>query len=864
MGSSQKLRSSVSKVSAAAAPASSSITQSVSKSSILQSSFAPSHLQLALFASVIQGFHSQQVRIHDTASGRLRCEHAIAPKATINCLDWGYYGEKSWEYHRNDLKKKRKRKEQVNGVALVENAQDVVLAFGTSNSDVHLYSPAAARVIGILKDVHTQGIRDFKFVDAGRGAEGWSIGGDGKLAHWDLRTSKSIRAILVPDSSARTLCPFGSSVLCASHKVFLVEPEPSNPATSYTASNNVVHSIKVSAKRPLKTSQPCSFVTAAENDRFINVFSKETGSSIGCLVAGNDVAKIATVPDPAYTFHDTNTATQSTDEVLAAITRDGVLELFDSPFIFGGLSSSAEKEPESLKARMKQRTRKAIAAVKIVRPDRDAAVVPILDATFQGHELILVWAEGGVGLHFDSIPWKKDGAPGILLEGVHEVVRAKGAAAVGAVVMNGVKDMGRAHVDESQAVVTAGGQLESTPMVINEPEVISISSAEEETDYEDEELPEQPSQNTPEDDPPPEPRPRRGKSPSQEVDATMEDADQKSSDAHEGAAEANEPTFGEMIRAHAQGPVDVQAAFAAPNAQILAPSSERLLQLPSGMSLGTVLTQSLRTNDISLLETCLHMRDVAIVRATIERLDSSLASPLIQNLAERFHSRPGRAGSLLAWIQWTVVAHGGYLASQPGAMRTLASLHRVIAERARSLPMLLSLKGKLDMLEAQMSLRATMQARSKAQNTFEEGDEEGVVYVEGQKEDDSGEEAQSSDADDVKTGQLNNGMAIDDAMESGDDARSGADDEDNMPPTMPNGGLTDSEDEGPQSSAAGFLDEEAESTDQNSGDEGSMEDVDHEDVDSIESDASSAVDDAPPAKRPATERLSNGIKAKKL
>ncbi|KAI4186390.1 MAG: hypothetical protein LQ346_005690 [Caloplaca aetnensis] len=857
MGSDQKLRSSLSK---ASAPAASSNTQSITKSSILQSSFAPSYFQLALFASVVRGLDSQQIRIHDTASGRLRCEHAIAPKATINCLDWGYYGDRPWEDHQRDLKKKRKRTEQVNGVANVDNAQDVVLAFGTSDSDVHFYSPAAAKVIGTLKNAHTQGIRDFKFVDAGRGAEGWSIGGDGKLVHWDLRKGKSTRIISLPDPSARTLCPFGSSVLCASHKVFLIEPEPSNPATSYTASNNAVHSIRASAKMPLQTSQPSSFLTAAENDRFINVFSKQTGSSIGCLVAENDVAKVATVPDPGYSSSGIKTMTQSTDAVLAALTRDGVLELFESPFNFGSSSSSAHTEPENLKARMKQRTRKATATVKIVRPDGGAAIVPLLDATFLGHELIFVWTEGGVDLRFDRILWKKEDAPGILLEGVHEVVRGRGAAAVGAVVMNGVKDMGRAHVDDSQAVVTAGGQPEDTTMVIDEPEVISISSAEEETDYEDEELPEQPSRNTSEDDRLPEPASHEGNFPSGEADAMMEDTDGKSSDAHEGAAEADEPTFGEMIRANAPGPVDVQAAFAAPNAQVLAPTSERTLQLPSGMSLGTVLTQSLRTNDISLLETCLHVRDVAIVRATIERLDSSLASALMQKLAERFHSRPGRAGSLLAWIQWTVVAHGGYLASQPNAMRTLASLHRVITERARSLPLLLSLKGKLDMLEAQMILRATMQARSKAQNAFDDDDEEGVVYVEGQKEDDSENEVQSSDADDVEMGLSGHGMAIDDAMEIGDDAQSGAEDEDNMPPTMPNGGLTDSGDEGSHSSGADFLDEEAESTDQDSEDEGSMDDINHDDVDSVESDASSGVEGVLPAKRPATERLSNGVK----
>lgn len=665
------------------------------------------------------------------------------------------------------------------------------------------------------------------------------------------------RAISLSDPSARTLCPFGTSILCASHKVFLIDPESSGPATSYTASNNAVHSIKASAIRPSKSSSPLSFLTAAENDRFINVFNTESGSSIGSLVAENDVMKIAVPTDFVYTLSAISAAMQPTDQVLAAVTRDGVLELFESPFTFGG---SPAQEPESLKARMKQRTRKAKAVVRVVRRENSTTVVPLLDAAFQDHELVFVWTEGGVDLHFDRVQWRKGDASEILLEGVHEVVRGKGAAAVGAVFMNGVKDMSRLHVDDSQAVVTAGGHGDNTQMAIDEPEVISISSAEEETDYEDE-RPGKMSQRLSNEDPPPEPASRQGNSSSQEADVAMEDADEKSSEAHEGAAEADEPTFGEMIKANAPGPVDVQAAFAAPNAQALALSNEQLLQLPSGMSLGTVLTQSLRTNDISLLETCLHVRDINVVRATIERLDSSLASTLIQKLAERFHSRPGRAGSLLAWIQWTVVAHGGYLASQPGAMKTLASLHRVITDRARSLPLLLSLKGKLDMLEAQMNLRTTMQSRSKAQNMMDEDDEEDVVYVEGQEENDSENEAQVSDADDVEMDPMDDEIPIDDAMERGDDAESGEEDE-HMPMTKPNGTLTESDDDGSQSSSGGFLDEEADSTDQDSGDERAMDDVDHEDVDSMESDASSEVEDARPAKRPATTKLSNGIRPK--
>lgn len=78
-----------------------------------------------------------------------------------------------------------------------DEAQDVVLAFGTSESEVHLYSPTAAEVVGILKDVHTQGIRDFKFVDAGRRSVGWSMGGDGKLVRWDLQKGEMNRSITI-------------------------------------------------------------------------------------------------------------------------------------------------------------------------------------------------------------------------------------------------------------------------------------------------------------------------------------------------------------------------------------------------------------------------------------------------------------------------------------------------------------------------------------------------------------------------------------------------------------------------------------------------------------------------------------------
>jgi U3 small nucleolar RNA-associated protein 5 len=165
--------------------------QAGSKSSILRAAFSPSEYQLALFASVIQGLDAQHIRIHDTNTGRLQCEHALGPKETITSLDWGYYGGSG--KGRDQSKKKRKRGSDVNGAIDGLDQGDIVVAFGTSTSDIRMYSPAEDRIVGTLTGAHEKGIKDFKFTADRPGQEAWSIGGDNKLVQWDLRTGQSIK-----------------------------------------------------------------------------------------------------------------------------------------------------------------------------------------------------------------------------------------------------------------------------------------------------------------------------------------------------------------------------------------------------------------------------------------------------------------------------------------------------------------------------------------------------------------------------------------------------------------------------------------------------------------------------------------------
>lgn len=68
-----------------------------------------------------------------------------------------------------------------------------MVALGTSDSEVYMFSPAEAKVVGSLREAHTQGIKDFKFADNGIYAQGWSVGGDGRLVQWDLRKNRVLR-----------------------------------------------------------------------------------------------------------------------------------------------------------------------------------------------------------------------------------------------------------------------------------------------------------------------------------------------------------------------------------------------------------------------------------------------------------------------------------------------------------------------------------------------------------------------------------------------------------------------------------------------------------------------------------------------
>ncbi|KAF2256878.1 NUC189-domain-containing protein [Trematosphaeria pertusa] len=393
-------------------------------------------------------------------------------------------------------------------------------------------------------------------------------------------------------------------------------------------------------------------------------------------------------------------------------------------------------------------------------------------------------------------------------------------------------------VDDATAVVS-GGQAGhgDVDMEATGKEVIEISSGEEESDYSSSEVEEQAGADAgaPE---------VIGAAPI--INGHIDGEEQPIED---GTAEPEDLSFESRLRAQEPEPepeparaphvVDVESAFVGPDADSRALATSAInqpLAAPSATSLGTVLTQALRTNDQELLDSCLRVNDVDTVYATIERLPSPLIGTLLHKLAERLHKRPGRPGMLMVWVQWSLSAHGGYLATQTHLVTQLATLNKVLKERASGLQPLLSLKGRLDMLHAQLELRRRNQRRAAHDDM-----DEAVIYVEGEEEPSSAEEDEESD-----------GASHSPMGDSRKRIRSGFDDVDEssvdeMPTTME----VDEESEEGSEDSEDLLDDEAEETENDTGDE--MSEPMSDDLEDGE-DISESEEESMPARRSTTGR----------
>ena len=536
----------------------------------------------------------------------------------------------------------------------------------------------------------------------------------------------TVRTITLPSDSISTLArPIlkAPQILCASSTPYAISVDTSSDSevTTYDAFRNPVHTLVRSAGA--SDDQTDVFI-ASDSDRYLNLYNVKEQRLAKTLVAEFEVGSFTT---------------SSSGDILAAVTNNGVIQLFKAPFSTDLASQSTlSKKPK------RPGPARPDATVRLVRPGSSITPVPLVASTVDKSDLIFAWVESGVNVTFDRVRWQAEGSNALAFEGVKDIVRSKSSSLLNSVTANGVHEVGKTYVDDSQAVVaggaTNGPNGESVDVDMDDDQEDEEEASEEESETEVVKNQSNAAASEAESSEVEADEEEEQAEAVQGSDAEMADIDGSVADQEEEPAE---PSFGQLLARKHPSPIAVPNTIARADGL-----KNKELSIPSGLSLATVLTQSLRTNDQNLLESCFHTTDTATVRLTIQRLDSSLAATLLQKLADRLARRPGRYGHLLVWVQWTCVAHGGAIAGRPDVLQKIQSLFHVLQQRSKSLDNLLLLKGKLDMLDAQISLRKQMQAERQSRiggggtgNTIT-ANEEDIIYIEGQDNDSS-----SSDED---------------------------------------------------------------------------------------------------------------------
>lgn len=165
-----------------------------------------------------------------------------------------------------------------------------------------------------------------------------------------------------------------------------------------------------------------------------------------------------------------------------------------------------------------------------------------------------------------------------------------------------------------------------------------------------------------------------------------------------------------------------------PDTKLSTHSTKRKNEARKSGTLTIVLSQSLKNNDHSLLETVLSNRDPHVIQHTISNLNPALAVILLDRLSERLQRQVNRFDQLNYWLRWIIIIHGAVLASMPNLSTKLSHLHSTLTKRASSLPRLLELQGRFGMLSEQSKLKREIISESLSSDE-EEADSD-VEYIE--------------------------------------------------------------------------------------------------------------------------------------
>lgn len=385
---------------------------------VICSKFDPSHTYLA---QAVQALDTHQVKVQSVVllQELLNTTFTLAKGAKLTTLEW---------------------------------VSSDILALCHTNGSIALYRPASNSIDATLESPLNLEIADFHVSPVSH--TGWAADINGNIFEWDLHSHKLVQQFSLGemvDSSERisrllsVLYENEPHLLVGTHNVYLVDVFNKHVVKTFPAHVQPLHTLFPLAE------DPDLFVTAADGDRFANIYSISKNSTKAVLVAQSPI-------------HNVVLALQDAHSVAAVVVENGSLELFHDPLVF---DVAAPETPISKKKRRQAaggvRSRHLDASVRFSRPadeirtpDDENLYIHALAAA--DNVVHVSWTENGTVARFDSVVWHNES--GFVFSGAHVVTEAKQALSVPKHTQNGHDVAAPKLYNEHHTVVTEGNAFQ--------------------------------------------------------------------------------------------------------------------------------------------------------------------------------------------------------------------------------------------------------------------------------------------------------------------------------------------------------------------------------------------------------------------
>ncbi|CAO3626756.1 unnamed protein product [Cunninghamella echinulata] len=517
-----------------------------------------------------------------------------------------------------------------------------VVILGTHAGTIIMYSLAHGDIVKRLEGVHTLPIVDFILNKAG--TKGYSISEDNYIVEWDIEEGHEIAKWKSDAKNIRRLklSHNETKLATAGHTISLWDLAERKVVKKYTGHASSVLNIVFSQHDDI-------LVSIAEDDRYINVWDAQTTNT--------NTNNIATLVLEDNVTHINFSSIQPS---VLAVSEDGTCGIWEHASINNNNNRQTNGGPPRRKLMRGAMTRPADTVISVIASQDEVTKIPIISARFvsdnDGRSVMI--------------------ARGSSIKPIFEVVRYINEE-TGTILDNIVLSrqlITNYLMDESSM---ANENLKKTNKSYNEHHVKVMGN----TDF------------TP-------------KNPSMAVEHIDDDINPEELTLEqrleaiemEGDEENNEEDDEEVEKE--------QTSDSKKSTKKRNNNNKKSVKMPAAQSLKTVLVQALHSNDTVLLEGCLQHRNQELIETTIRRLPTSYVIPLLLQLIDLFQENPARTQSIMNWIKPTLRIHTAYLMTVPDLVGKLSNFYQAMDTHTRALPKLLSLEGRLKVINAQIDVRS--------------------------------------------------------------------------------------------------------------------------------------------------------------